>query len=142
MTRELIPYLQGAHAVFNAVLLLGLLSLGIVGWGNRRNRLAGRPMNAPLVRRHRRWGVILAGILPFSYLGGLGTVFLDFKTLLKFPLHLGIGTLLLAAVGLTYLASRKIRGLQSPWRTRHFLLGLACLVLFLAQAVLGLDVLL
>ena len=57
-----------------------------------------------------------------------------------YPGHLAGGTVLLVVVCLTFLASRRIRGAQSPWRTPHFPWGWLLLCIYLVQIFLGLDI--
>jgi hypothetical protein len=77
-----------------------------------------------------------------GYFGGLALGYLDHGPELKHPLHLAGGTLISLSLFATYLVSRKIRSLDSPWRIRHFALGAWILCLYLVQAVLGLGILL
>ena len=42
----------------------------------------------------------------------------------------------------TFIVSRRIKSLGSPWRTPHFLIGITILVLYAVQVFLGLDILL
>jgi len=140
--RHLIPYLQIAHGLFNLGLFAAFVYQGRLGWLIRRSRQKGGEMDFAGVRRHRALGPILAALLPMGYLAGLVISYLDHGVWTKYPLHLAAGSLLVAAVASTWLISRKIRGVHSPWRTRHFVLGLFILILFLCQIFLGLKVLL
>lgn len=142
LPRFLIPYLQIGHGLFNFSLFAVFLYHGRLGWLIRRNRQAGQALDVRTVRRHRALGPILAALLPFGYLGGLFLSYLDTGVWARFPLHLAGGTLLVVATSATWLISRNIRGVQSPWRTPHFFLGIAILSIFLVQVFLGLSVLL
>jgi len=142
MPRFLIPYFQAGHALFNSGLFIAFVYHGWNGWRIRRKRLGGGPQDSGLVRRHRAMGPFLAKLLPVGYLAGLLLSFLDHGTWARYSLHLGVGTVLVSAVVATWIISRKIRGPQSAWRTPHFLLGIAILILFLGQIFLGLGVLL
>lgn len=137
-----VPWLQAAHAIFNGALFLAFAFQGLTGWRNRRDRLAGAPMDFKAVRRHRRIGPVLAMLLPVGYLAGLATALVDQARLLRFPQHLLVGTLLLLTVAATAISGRKIQGRISPWRTRHAAAGAAALALFAVQALLGLSILL
>jgi hypothetical protein len=139
--RGAIPYLQIAHAFFGGVFLLAFFYQGWQGVRIRRGRLAGAPDFAS-VRRHRRLGPVLTRLLPLVFLAGLATAYLDHGVWVKFPAHLTVGAALVVAGGGTELLSRRIRGPLSPWRSPHSILGAAILVLFLAQAFLGLGALL
>jgi hypothetical protein len=140
--QEIVPLLQIGHGVFNGALFVGFISQGVLGWRNRRRRLAGTPPDFTLVKKHRSRGPFLAALAPAGYLAGLLTAFLHRGMVVTAPAHLACGTLLVALVGAALLVSRKIRGPQSPWRTPHFLLGIAVVVVFAIQVFLGLDVLL
>lgn len=139
--RWAIPYLQLAHALFGGALLLAFCSQGVLGLLIRRRRLAGAP-DFVAVRRHRRLGPVLTRLLPLVFLAGLATAYLDHGAWVVYPTHLATGAGLVAAAGLTEYLSRRIRGPQSPWRTPHLALGVAIILLFLAQALLGLGALL
>jgi len=102
----------------------------------------GNQAEATKIRRHRTLGPILATLTPIGYLGGLLLSYLDYGIWTKYPVHLAGGSLLVAAVTATWFISRQIRSIHSLWRTPHFVLGLAILVIFLCQVFLGLNVLL
>jgi hypothetical protein len=138
----LIPYLQIGHGLFNLGLLAAFVYQGWLGWLIRRDRQGKRTRDVARVRRHRALGPILAGLLPIGYLGGLILSYLNHGVWTRYPLHLVAGSLLIATVTATWLLSKKIRGVHTPWRTTHFVLGLVILILFLCQVFLGLNVLL
>jgi hypothetical protein len=140
--RFLIPYLQLGHGLFSLGLFAAFVYQGRLGWLIRRGRQGGHSRDFAVVRRHRALGPILAMLLPIGYLGGLILTYLDHGVWIKFPVHLAAGSLLVVAVFSAWLISRKIRAVDSPWRTVHFVLGLAILTLFLWQIFLGLNILL
>ena len=142
LPRFLIPYLQIGHGLFNLSLFAIFVYQGRLGWLIRRNRQAGSPPEVAKVRRHRALGPILAALMPIGYLAGLLLSYLDYGVWTQYPFHLAGGSLLVTAVTATWFISRKIRGAHSPWRTPHFVLGLAILVIFVCQVLLGLNVLL
>jgi hypothetical protein len=140
--RFLIPYLQLGHGLFGIGLFAAFVYQGRLGWLIRRGRQGGYTRDYTVVRRHRALGSILAVLLPIGYLGGLILTYVDHGIWIKFPVHLAAGSFLVVAVTSTWLISREIRAVDSPWRTVHFILGLAILTLFLCQVFLGLNVLL
>lgn len=137
---RVVSTLQLAHVLVNSALFFALLYQGRLGWRIRRRRVAGVLPDFSVVKRHRALGPILATLLPFGYLVGLITVYLNKGLWVRYPGHLAVGTVLLVVVGATFLVSRKIRGAQSPWRTPHFALGLLLLCAFLVQIYLGLNI--
>ncbi|MDD3619723.1 MAG: DUF4079 domain-containing protein [Desulfobulbaceae bacterium] len=140
--QSLIPFLQLGHGLFHLGLFAAFVYQGRLGWSIRRRRLGGQGADFSVVRLHRTLGPILAVLLPIGYLAGLILSYLHHNIWTKYPLHLASGSLLVAAVAATWLISRRIRGAALPWRTAHFILGLAILILFLWQIYLGLNVLL
>lgn len=138
----LIPYLQLGHGLFNLGLFCAFMYQGWLGWLIRRDRQGKHARDFARVRRHRALGPILAVLLPVGYLGGLLLSYLNQGVWTKYPFHLATGSLLIVAVTSTWLISRQIRGDHSLWRTTHFVLGVAILILFLCQVFLGLNVLL
>lgn len=142
MTREMVPYLQAAHALFGGLLLVAFVYQGGIGWRNRRQRIVGGRPDFTLVRRHRALGPVLALLVPVAYVAGVVTAVIDHGDWYFYPLHLLVGTVLLISLGATVLVSRSIRGLDTPWRERHYLLALATLLLFFVQALVGLAALL
>lgn len=137
---RVVSTLQVAHALFNSALFFALAYQGLLGWRIRRRRVAGVLQDFSVVKRHRALGPILATLLPFGYLAGLVTVYLQKGLWVRYPAHLAGGTVLLVVVCSAFLVSKKIRGPQSPWRTPHFELGLLSLCTFLVQIFLGLNI--
>lgn len=142
MIKMLIPFLKAGHAFFNGGLFIVILYQGFLGWQNRRKRLAGEKLDSLSLRRHRTMGPFLAIFMPGGYLAGLVLAWLDHGTWSRYPLHLAVGTALVVAVSGTWVISRKIKADRDAWRTAHFQLGIAILVLFAGQVLLGLGILL
>jgi len=134
--------LQIAHASANAALFVGLVYQGTLGLRIRKRRVAGVLQDFSVVKRHRALGPVLAALLPLAYLGGVVAAFLHKGRWVPFPEHFAGGSVLLLVVFSAVAASKKIGGAQSPWRPRHFALGLLALALFVVQIYLGLNVLL
>lgn len=138
----IVAALQVGHALFNGALFLAFAFQGLMGWRIRKRRVAGLQQDFVQVKRHRRLGPVLAALAPLGYLAGLSLTYFSRGLLVRHPGHLAAGTALLLVVGATFLASRRIRGLQSPWRVPHAILGLSLLCAFLVQILLGLNILL
>lgn len=137
---RVVSILQLAHVLFSGALFFAMAYQGLLGWRIRHRRVAGVLQDFSVVKRHRALGPILATLLPIGYLAGLITVYLHKGLWVRYPVHLAGGTVLLAIACAVVLVSKKIRGAQSPWRTRHFELGLLLLCAFLVQIFLGLNV--
>lgn len=142
LSDSVVAVLQLGHAAFNGVLFLAFVHQGRMGLRIRRQRAAGGPQDFSVVKRHRRLGPIIAALVPLGYLAGLGTTYLSRGEWVRHPGHLTNGTILLGAVVAAFLASRRIRGAQSPWRNVHAALGVLLACVFLVQIVLGLNILL
>lgn len=140
--RILFPYLKIGHAFFNTCLFIAFIYQAGLGWGIRKNRLSAGKPEAVKIRRHRKLGPIITVLLPLGFLAGLTLTYLDHGVIGKYPFHLAVGTLLVAAVISTWRISRNIKGTSSSWRTLHFATGIAIIFLFLGQIFLGLNVLL
>jgi len=135
-----ISALQLTHVSLNGALFFALLYQGRMGWRIRSRRVAGVLQDFSVVKKHRALGPILATLLPIGYLLGLVTVYLHKGFWVRYPGHLAVGTMVVAVVCSAFVVSRKIRGAQSPWRTRHFALGLLLLCTYLFQIFLGLNI--
>lgn len=81
--------------------------------------------------------MILGG---FGFLEGLVLVLLDSGKVLQFPPHLFTGLTIVVLLLATYKISGDIKGPDSPYRTPHFILGIAILCLYLVNVVIGLGV--
>jgi hypothetical protein len=138
---RIVSALQFAHVFSNGALFLALAYQGRLGWRIRNTRVTGVLQDFSVAKRHRALGSVLATLLPVGYLTGLTTAYIHKGLWLRYPGHLAVGTVLLAIVFSVVLTSRGIRGIQSPWRTPHFALGLLLLSSFLVQIYLGLNIL-
>jgi hypothetical protein len=140
--KQLVPWLALGHGIFNALVLALFCYQGWLGLAIRRARKAGAPLPFVAVRRHRRSGPVLAVLGLAGFLAGLILVILDKGRLVEYPLHFLAGLAIVIVIGLLYVQSRKIKGADSPYRNSHFRLGIALIVLFLVQSVLGVGILL
>jgi hypothetical protein len=140
--REWLDVLRIGHGSYNTIIALAFVYQGWLGLKIRKERKAAGARDFDVVRRHRNRGplLVLLGIL--GYVAGAVLIYIDKGHLFKYPLHniigLGIVTLLMA----TFLIAREIKGPESPWRTRHVLVSVGILCLYLVQLFLGLNILL
>jgi hypothetical protein len=87
-------------------------------------------------------GPVLAILGGLGFLEGLTLVLLDTGNVLEFPPHFVTGLSIVVLLIATYRISRDIKGPDSPFRTPHFVLGVAILCLYLVNVFLGIGVLL
>jgi hypothetical protein len=120
--------------------MLLFLYQGWLGLRIRRDRRARAPLPIPVVKRHRRMGPVLVILGGLGFLEGLILVLLDSGRVLEFPPHLFTGLIIVVLLLATYKISRDIKGPDSPFRTPHFILGIAILCLYLVNVVIGLGV--
>ena len=140
--QELIANLKLVHGLFNSTVIFLFFYHARNGLLIRRARLAKAPPPIAAIKRHRRMGPLLALLGAGGFAAGLILVILDTGNILSYPLHFFVGVAILLLLFLTYRLSRKIAGPDAPQRDLHFLLGVAILVLYLANAFLGVGVLL
>lgn len=140
--REWIDLLRILHGAFNTLVALAFL---YQGWLGLRIRKAGRGGGAGdfgAVARHRRNGPVLALLGILGYVAGAVLITIDKGRVFEYPVHHLAGLAIVFLLAATFIVSRRIKGPASPWRTPHFLLGLAILTAYLVQLFLGLNVLL
>jgi hypothetical protein len=142
ISRGLIPYARIAHGFLNMMIVFLFFYQGWLGLQIRRHRRKGGPPTFKPVRRHRKFGPIWVVFGLLGYFTGWTLVYWDHGHLLQFPAHAFTGTAIAISICTTFLISRRIKSLNSPWRTPHFLLGITILGLYLVQGFLGLGILL
>ena len=139
--REWLDILRIVHGSYNTIVALAFVHQGWLGLKIRKERKAAGARDFDVVRRHRTRGPILVLLGILGYAAGAVLIYVDKGHLFEYPLHnivgLGIVTLLTA----TFFIAREIKGIESPWRTRHVLVSLGILCLYLVQLFIGLDVL-
>ena len=138
---QIIAYLRYAHGLFHLVMLVLFFMQGFRGFKIRKDRKLSLPYPAKAVKRHRQMGPVLALLGPAGFLFGLLLALLD-KGILEFPVHLLIGVLLTSLIITSYALSKKIKGLDLYFRSSHFIVGVAILVLYLINIFVGFGVLL
>ncbi len=139
---EWIEPLRLLHGGYNTLIGLAVAYQGWLGLRIRNTRRGGGDRDFGAVRRHRGNGPVLALLGALGYVAGAALIALDKGHLFAYPLHHLLGTAIVTLIAATFLLSRQIRGLESRWRTPHFLLGLAILAAYLLQLFLGLNILL
>jgi hypothetical protein len=138
--KHLLHYLRPAHGAYNAIMMLLFLYQGWFGFRIRRARKANAPPSFSMIKRHRRMGPVLVILGVFGFLEGLTLVLLDSGNVLEFPPHLFTGLTIAVLLAATYKISRDIKGPDSPYRTRHFVLGVVLLCLYLLNVAIGIGV--
>jgi hypothetical protein len=140
--RQLLADLRLAHGIYNALVVLLFLWQGWLGLRIRRDRRAHVPQSLPVIKRHRRAGPVLALMGGFGFLTGLTLVLLDTGNVLEHKTHFFTGFSIVVLLITTYRISRDIKGPDSPYRTSHFVLGLAIICLYCINVFLGIGALL
>jgi hypothetical protein len=141
MTFELfIDLSEAAHGTFNSLVALCLLYQAWMGITIRRGRKRGEPRFVA-IKRHRKFGPFLVVMGLLGYCFGLILVWIDKGRVLVYPLHLALGSLIVIFLLGQYAVSRRIKGLESPWRTPHLAIGVTILCLYALQIAVGLAVL-
>jgi hypothetical protein len=140
--RQLIPYLALGHGLFNLLVFGLLIRQGWLGLSIRKARQNGAPRPIAAIRSHRRTGPVVAILGGTGFLAGMILVLFDKGRLIEYPLHFTTGSMIVLVLCTLYLLSRRITGVDSPYRNPHAGLGLLLLILYLIQAFLGLGILL
>ena len=142
IAREWIDLIRVLHGAYNALVALALLYQGWLGLKIRKARRTGSAKDFGVIRRHRGNGPVLALLGILGYVAGATLIAIDKGHFFEYRLHHLVGLSIVILLASTFLVSRKIKGPVSPWRTPHFLLGLAILGAYLVQLFLGLNILL
>jgi hypothetical protein len=139
---EWIDLLRVLHGAYNALVALAFL---YQGWFGLKIRKAGKARGARdfgAIRKHRTYGPVLTLLGILGYAAGAMLITIDKGHVFEYPVHHLAGLAIVILLAAAFLFSRMIKGPGSPWRTPHFLLGLAILVAYLVQLFLGLNILL
>jgi hypothetical protein len=142
ISRELLSSLRLVHAVFNTSVVLLFFYHGWLGFTIRRARRAKAPLPFPVIKRHRTMGPVLTTLGVFGFFIGFTVVLLHTGNVLEYPAHFFTGLAVLALLVTTFIMSRQIKGPDSPYRTPHFIIGVAILFSYLIQFLLGIGLLL
>jgi len=138
--KETIAYLKLIHGSYNVIMMFLFMYQGWMGLKIRRGRKAG-VQSFDIVKRHRKFGPVLALMGVGGFLAGVTLIYLDTGRFLKYPLHFATGLSLVFCIATAFMISRKIAGPESPWRTPHFRRGILIICLYLVQVSLGLSIL-
>jgi hypothetical protein len=139
--KQILSSLRLVHGSYNSLVMLLFFYHGWLGITIRRARKSKAPLPYGAIKRHRKTGPVLAIIGGFGFLIGLTLTLIDSGNILEFPEHFMVGCAIVLCLLSTFLISRKIKGPDSPYRTPHFVLGIAILCLYLIQVFLGIGVL-
>lgn len=137
-----VDYLKILHGSYNAIIALLFTYHGSLGLRIRKERRAEGKRDFQVIRRHRTRGPMFALLGILGYCAGPAIVYIDKGHLIEYPLHIMAGSCLALLIVTNYITSKRIKGPDSPWRTPHFIIGLAILLLYVIQIFLGLDILL
>jgi hypothetical protein len=140
--KQLLSWLRLMHGAFNSAVMLLFFYQGWLGITIRRARESRGPLPFSVIKRHRTLGPVLAVLAGLGFLAGLTLVLLNTGNVLEYPPHFSAGLVLVVLIIAAYKISRNIKGPDSPYRTPHFILGIAVLCLYLVQVFLGIGVLL
>lgn len=141
MDKQAIAYLRYLHGAYNFFVFLLVIYHGSLGLRLRRARRAGGLLSWA-VKRHRKLGHWVAVSAIAGYAIGLTVTFLSSGDVLKYPLHLTVGTVITALLISTYFVSRQIKAGESPARKAHFAIGMTITCLYPVQILLGAGMLL
>lgn len=141
ISKEAIAYLKLTHGIYNTVIAALFIYQGWLGLKIRKERNAGNMQPLKTIKRHRGNGPPLVILSAMGFCAGAILVYIDKGDILKYPVHLINGIFIALSINITFLISTKIKGNSSTWRSRHLLLGLFIICLYLLQVFFGLDIL-
>jgi hypothetical protein len=130
------------HGLFNLAIGFLIAYQGFLGLKIRKARRAASPFPVKTIKRHRRIGPFLPILSAFGFAAGLLLIRLDHRRLLAFSAHFFLGLSIVFFLVLMRRIGLRIKGPDSPFRTRHFGLGMLLLLIYVVQAFLGLSLLL
>ncbi|MBE0558086.1 MAG: DUF4079 domain-containing protein [Proteobacteria bacterium] len=140
--KEWLDVLRIGHGAYNALVAVAFAYQGWLGLKIRRERKAGRARDFDVVKKHRSRGPLLALLGILGYVAGAVLIYLDKGHFFEYPLHNLVGLGIVTFLTATFFIAREIKGPESPWRTRHGIVGIGILCLYLVQLFLGLNILL
>lgn len=139
--KAIISYFGYVHGFYNTLVIIFFLYQGLLGWKIRQARISGNSLSFHTIKRHRKFGPILALFGITGFFAGATIVYVQDGRLLEHPVHFFVGLTVVFLIIATFSVSRKITWKQSPWRTPHFMVGILTLCLYFVQACLGLSML-
>ncbi|MGW8323910.1 MAG: DUF4079 family protein [Thermodesulfobacteriota bacterium] len=141
MDPQTIALLRYAHGAFNLTVFLCVMVLARFGFRVRKGRLSGQT-EPGVTRNHRRMGPVVLGLVWTGYTAGTMIIVLDKGRIFEFPYHALGGLLLAILTTSTFLVSKRMTPTSVDLRNIHYRLGRTILVLFAAQVLLGVGILL
>lgn len=138
--KGLIADLKPVHGALNLLVMSLFWYQAFLGFKIRKARKSGG-LNPKAVKRHRKLGPLFVLLAFVGYSGGAALAYLDNGRLLKYPLHFINGTIIIAAVSVTFIVSRRLTLQDERLRNIHLTLGLLILSLYALQVLLGLSIL-
>lgn len=140
MDRQIIVYLKLLHGSYNSIVMLLFIYQLWTGLRIRKERTSGtRSFDA--IKKHRKFGPVLALLGLAGFFIGLAVVYLDKGHVMKYPMHFTAGAAIAFLIAAAYFFSRKITTEDRTWRTFHFITGVILVCLYPLQALLGLGIL-
>ncbi len=138
--RQTLAYLRLLHGSYNAFVMFLFFYQGLLGLRIRKDRKTGGRATKS-IKRHRKMGPVIAVLGVAGFLAGVVLVYIDKGHLLEYPLHFLTGLSIALSITATFFVSRKIKGIELPWRVLHFRLGILIVSLYSIQIFLGLGIL-
>lgn len=138
--KEYVYLMKPAHGTFNFMVMFLFIFQAGMGMRMRKARLQGKPL-PDIIKKHRRFGPIIAALGIGGYLAGIILVLIDKGKVMEYQPHFVMGSLIVLAILSVVSASRKITAGDSPWRGKHLNRGRYLLFLYGLQIMLGLGVL-
>ena len=141
ISKEVVVSLKAMHGSFNSLVFILFCYQGWIGLRVRIARIEDRYPVTSVIKRHRKAGPFFAGLGLLGYIAGLivGRLSNDHAHTTSFSLHLILGSVLVVAILVVLLISRRIKGMDPFWRTIHFFSGLCLLCLYIIQIISGLG---
>ncbi len=138
--RENVSLLKPAHGTFNFMVMFLFIFQAGMGMRMRKARMKGK-MLPDIIKRHRRFGPIVAALGIGGYIAGILLVLIDKGKVMEYQPHFVMGSLIVLAIVSVVSASRRITAADSPWRGKHLNRGRYLLFLYGIQIMLGLGIL-
>lgn len=138
--RQTIEYLRLIHGSYNFIVMFLFFYQASLGLKIRSNRKK-RTIIPKIIKRHRRFGPIVAVLGITGFFAGISIIYLDYGHILEYPLHFIVGSLIVLSIITTYIISKKISGTDSPSRKLHFIFGLLIISLYFVQVFVGMGIL-
>jgi hypothetical protein len=126
-----------AHGLYNLLIIFLFLYQGWLGFKIRKDRMRDNPPAVKIVKRHRKLGPIFSILGITGLLSGLTVAYIAYRRFFILNLHFFGGSIITILIAINYFFSRKIKGVESSWKTAHFVSGVTLICFYLVQAFLG-----